>query len=233
MQLMRSGEKPGDEETSAVIQVGKGRGFVVEGRSLRLIITAASCLPRAPEYSDILGDLGQFLTLVGPVGKRPSIQAQLFFADPISDIALLGPPSNPSLYDFLEEYKAMVDESIPLKTSGVSVLDGGLELEEAWVLSPAGQWFECVVEYYADDDLWLKEANARSQRRMPGSPILAIDGSAIGVVSAGSPLCEASERDYYLGSDGIGREPRLDLNLPGWALREFGLLRSNVTPQRP
>ena len=36
------------ESTSAIIRVGAGRGFVIEGVRGRLVITAAHCLPELP-----------------------------------------------------------------------------------------------------------------------------------------------------------------------------------------
>jgi hypothetical protein len=63
-----------DEALGAVIQVGTGRGFVVEAQDARLVITAGHCLPWFPPchpaaylndrtYRDLLGPLGQNCTV--------------------------------------------------------------------------------------------------------------------------------------------------------------------------
>ena len=41
-------QEPGSTKTSAVVRVGKGRGFVVEGKRGRIVLTAGHCLPKFP-----------------------------------------------------------------------------------------------------------------------------------------------------------------------------------------
>ena len=83
---------PSEEAIRSVVQVGEGRGFVVEGRGAwhiaRYIVTAAHCLPHLP---DPASDEHIYRNLVGPLKtKEPKIWAMCLFADPLGDIAVLG-----------------------------------------------------------------------------------------------------------------------------------------------
>src|SRR5688572_22382495 len=84
--------------TAAVVRVGDGRGFLVEGTSFsrereRFVITAAHCLPRFPEpHPGSYGEERTYPDLLGPLDGEPSVWAELVFADPIADLAVLGPP---------------------------------------------------------------------------------------------------------------------------------------------
>jgi hypothetical protein len=61
--------------TSSVIRVGDGRGFVVEGDTDRLIITAAHCLPFLPPCcaASSLHECSyqQLLAPIGGLGRMP------------------------------------------------------------------------------------------------------------------------------------------------------------------
>jgi len=77
-----------DEAQRAVITVGEGRGFVVEGVRQRLVITAAHRLPHFPPsaaYSHL--EERTYQDLLAPLGESPKVWAECLFADPIGDIA--------------------------------------------------------------------------------------------------------------------------------------------------
>jgi len=80
-----------DEAKHAVITVGAGRGFVVDSKRGRLVITAAHCLPRFPRRASVSHSAERtYNALLGPLGKEPSVSTECLFADPIGDIAVLG-----------------------------------------------------------------------------------------------------------------------------------------------
>ncbi len=86
--------KTPDRLSSAVITVGDGRGFVVEGKDgERLVITAAHCLSRFPpcHAASYLHER-TYQSLLGKIGSPRSVWAECLFADPIGDIAVLGAP---------------------------------------------------------------------------------------------------------------------------------------------
>jgi hypothetical protein len=76
------------------------------------------------------------------------------------------------------------------------------EVVRAWVLSLEGKWLECEAHRnnVPGAPFWLKKAAAPIAGGMSGSPILADDGAAIGVVCLSR---------YYEGHTGGGPNPRL------------------------
>ena len=86
--LTASASKPG------ILTVGDGRGFVVlhkrRGIELRLVITAAHCLP-----------------------EEPVAASDCLFFDRIADIAVLGPPDNQKYFDDSLAYDRLLDSLSP------------------------------------------------------------------------------------------------------------------------
>jgi hypothetical protein len=80
----------------------------------------------------------------------------------------------------------------------------------ALLLSLSNQWFPCKVRHYPNGTLSIHDAADGIVGGMSGSPIIAKNGTAIGIVCLGSGL----ER----GTEG-GNNPRLMGNLPGWFLK--------------
>jgi hypothetical protein len=126
---------------SAVITVGDGRGFVVNGRAYfadgphdRLIITAAHCLPFLPpcDRASYLEDR-TYKALLAPLGGEPSVWAECLFADTVADIAILGRPDNQASSDRAAEYDALVDSTTPLPIADAP------EQGHDWLLSLDGQ----------------------------------------------------------------------------------------------
>jgi hypothetical protein len=77
------------------------------------------------------------------------------------------------------------------------------------VLSLAGEIISCTVKRFGRSLMLFDTGlNWGAEAGMPGSPILAVDGSAIGVVCLGSNISE----------HGIGPNPCLVHHLPGWFL---------------
>jgi hypothetical protein len=77
----------------SVVSVGEGRGFVVEGAmDRRYVITAAHCLPFLPSCDGYAFESdNSYKELLGPLNRLPALWAKCVFADPVSDIAVLGP----------------------------------------------------------------------------------------------------------------------------------------------
>lgn len=198
-----------EQTQQAIITVGDGRGFVVGTASRQLVITAAHCLPRFPpaasishteerNYSELLGSLGE---------DAPKVWAECLFADPIGDIAVLGPPDGELVHDEADAYDALTADVLPLRIA--AALDGA----PAWLLTLDRQWMRCVVED-AGGALWNQNPAPPIMGGMSGSPILNEDGgSAIGVV------CSSGSDDA--GFNISGPNPQLVENLPGWLLREL------------
>ena len=206
-----------EQATRGVVTVGDGRGFIVEGKFHRLVITAAHCLPYFPPCSSI-SSTGErtYEKLLGPLGKSPSIWAECLFVDPVGDIAVLSAVDNQEWSEQADAYEVLMDAMTPLPIAHAP--DDGA----AWLLSLQGKWFTCRVKY-PDRALWLSDAIEGIMGGMSGSPILAENGQAIGVCVAGGG---------HLGeklTEG-GPNPTLADGLPGWCLREIGKFTNGDAP---
>ena len=151
--------------------------------------------------------------LLGPLRKKPTVWAECLFVDPIADIAVLGAPDNLDLPNEANEYDDLMKSAIPLPIAD-SPTNG-----TAWLITLNGLWFPCSVEHDADGMLCVSNAIKGIVGGMSGSPIVADDGSAIGV------LCSSSGDSGEVLTDG-GPHPRLMHNLPLGLL--WKLLRPSV-----
>lgn len=195
--------------TRAVLTVGQGRalgrGFVVEcehhGHPMRIVITAAHCLPRFPTSPSGLDEWGwTYKALLGPLGKKPTVWAACSFVDIVGDIAVLCQPDNQELSEQADAYDALVDAMTPLPIADAPE-DG-----PAWLLSLDGKWNRCRVRH-GNGPLWITDAAAGIKGGMSGSPIITEDG-AIGVVSI-----SGGGADYDRHTEG-GPNPHLAYHLP-------------------
>jgi hypothetical protein len=197
--------KPGSDIRHAVVVVGDGRGFVVETKhGDRLVFTAAHCLPELPEphpWAD------RSWRLLAPLGKKPSVVATCLFVDPVGDIAVLGSPGEQEQYEEAEAYEAFIQAATPLS---VGSLQSKMFAEfNGWLLSVDGKWFHCAVDYHEDGPLRTRDNLQRIGGGMSGSPIIADNGVAIGLLSY--------TNDFKEG----GPHPRLDTRLPAFVLNDI------------
>jgi hypothetical protein len=200
-----------DSAKGAVIRVGDGRGFLVEGKVDRfIIITAAHCLPSFPPcLSFSYVEERTYQSLLGTLGQERTVWAECRFVDLIADIAVLGAPDDQTLFDEWELYEELVNAVDPLPVSDAAPKGDG------WLLSLEGQWFQCKIDsMYGPLD--ISDATGNIAGGMSGSPILSESGSAIGIVCAGG------ETEAGICTEG-GPNSRLARNLPGWMLDELSL----------
>ena len=141
----------------------------------------------------------RLLNIAWTAWDRASVWTECLFADPIGDLAVLGPPDNQELSEECEMYEALTAD-----VEGFPITDPP-KRGFGWVLSLGGQWIECMVNHNGGP-LWISP-NGGIEGGMSGSPILAADGSAIGVISTGSNMPPS------------GPNARLTYNLPGWLLK--------------
>ncbi len=196
----------GDVAKRAVVTVGEGRGFIVETTRDRLVVTAAHCLPDIPPPAAFLPKDEKTYQLMAPLGKRePKVWTECMFADPVADIAVLGPPDNQELFEEAEAYEELVADASALQIADPPP-DG-----PAWLLTLDGQWGRCDARHNGGP-LWVFDAAEPIMGGMSGSPILEADGAAIGVI------CSATTSGPHTES---GPNAKLTDSLPGWLLREF------------
>ena len=193
-----------------VVKVGSGQGFVVQSET---IVTAAHCLPRFPPCFSNREDR-TFPKLVSSLDGEPNIWAQCLFADPVANIAVLGPPeAEAGFYDECKAYNTLL-QGIP----AVSIADA-TEEGAAYLLTPDNTWSRCTVSHvrYAGAPLWIDDAAEGIFGSMSGSPIMNENGQAIGVVSGISN-----------GARCGGPNPRLVSHLPGWLLQHLACAPPNL-----
>jgi hypothetical protein len=218
------------EIANAVVRVGDGRGFVVEGATgQRFIITAAHCLPFVPpSHGFSYTEERTYQNLLARLGQEPSVWCECLFLDPIADIAVLGTPDNQELFEQADAYEALVeDEAVtpftvaeppgkPMAEQAARLAKIGVGEEEAMreclasMLFLDGVWRECRVQYQPNGML-ITYSSDRIAGGMSGSPIVAESGAPIGVV------CLGMEGSPHITECG-GPHPRLMGNLPGWFL---------------
>ena len=225
---------------AGVVTVGTGRGFVVEGRGVwdrRYIITAAHCLPERPDGQKLPPPHGaSYLTdrtyanLLAPLGEQPSVWCECLFVDPIADIAVLGAPDYEALSHEADAYEALVGAATPLTVAEPSSqpIDEDVASCPAFLLSLDNQWFACKVDHSPNGMLNVDTARSIAAG-MSGSPIIAEDGTAIGVVCLGSG---GTMLELEMATEG-GPNPRLMGNLPGWFLKELAATPKPKAKSKP
>jgi hypothetical protein len=199
------------EASQFMVQVTKaGRGFVVQGTPDKYVVTAAHCAPWVPEARP--ADIGErtYRGVIGPLGtEEPKIWAECLFIDPVSDIAVLGPPDEETVYGQWEAYGEFTEQRVPLSMRRAD------DLEEACFLALDEQrCFRCKI-HAAKSGLWITDAEEPLLGGMSGSPILGGDDKVIGVFCR-STGAAANRENHREG----GPNPGL-ANLPGWLLEEL------------
>jgi hypothetical protein len=200
--------KSQDGAKPTILRVKGGRGFVVAPKwsrfQERYVITAAHCLPKLPPRMSIsYTEERTYPKLLGPVeARRRHVWAECVFVDPIADIAVLGSPDSEVFSEEAEAYDRLVETITPLVISDVAE-----ETASAELISLSRQKFRCVVGSVRQrGPFWITDATQEIEGGMSGSPILAENGSAIGVLVTFS-----------------GPHPRLASHLPGWLLGDLGI----------
>lgn len=215
------------DATRAVLTVGGGRGFVVEVLRRnpwfqvpeRVIITAAHCLPHLPPSHGASSYWERtYANLIGPLGKKPTIWVECYFADPVADLAVLGMPDNQQLPDEADAYEELVEAAVPLRFA--DIVPG----HPARLLALNGRWFPCDVSSPAGGALWLANAAEDIVGGMSGSPIVQ-GGSAVGLVSVSSAMLGEPHRQG-------GPNPRLLHDLPARMLRRRKSPRKKTAKKR-
>lgn len=201
---------PPQEASKSIVQVGEGRGFVVEGADgVRYVVTAAHCLPFLPPPCSFSDNEECTFEVLGPLGTSPTVWALCLFVDPVSDIAVLGAPDSQDQFHKCKAYEDFVGMAMPLSLRWVQ------QPERGWIFTlDAERWFSCRVE--APRAIWIWEAAEPIRGGMSGSPIVGDDGSAIAVLCTSDGSGDDDVEDDREGGPNPGIR-----NLPGWFLDEL------------
>jgi hypothetical protein len=173
-----------------------------------------------PPHDASHADERTYARLVGALGEEPAVWAECVFVDPVADLAVLAAPDDQVLWEEAGTYATLVEAAAPLplgyldfvapelKLSDGTTIYGRPEAQvDARLLSLDGQWFACRVSSEGRS-IWFRDSARAIESGMSGSPVLAADGKAIGVVCNGG------------GSDS-GPNPYLAGCFPGWLLRKL------------
>src|SRR5262249_2691872 len=130
-----------------VLRVGEGRGFVVADKyGTRFAIAAAHCLPFFPPCSAATYACELIYTsLLAPLSGAPKLSAECLFADPISDIAVLGRPENT-----FEQYESFMDSLKPFSVGRAR------PQESASVLSLSEHWVPVSLSRQINGPVWIE-----------------------------------------------------------------------------
>jgi hypothetical protein len=194
--------------TTAVVKVGDGRGFIVGSEKGRFVVTAAHCLPRSrypsPHLANGVDEL-TFPRIMGPLGSKRTIWAELCVLSLTDDLAVFTEPDGQELSDRHFEYERFTATPIPVgepPSFDPSYEWDGVAGAPAWVLSLDCSWLPCTVY---GNSRFLIVRGAEIKRGMSGSPIINAAGAAIGLIST------SSEEDHN-----INVHPCLMGCLPRW-----------------
>jgi hypothetical protein len=139
------------------------------------VITAAHCLPHLPTaHPASFNHERTYRSLLGPLGERPTVDAECLLVNPIVDLAVLGSVENQWNPPAAEAYDRFAESRPHLRLGAIRQRCAG------WVLSLQQEWQPCTVDVGGGGSS-LTLIDARLSGGMSGSPILAADGNAVGV----------------------------------------------------
>ncbi|SDJ17589.1 MULTISPECIES: hypothetical protein [Bradyrhizobium] len=199
----------------AIVRVGAGgRGFIVGAGEDRFVITAAHCLPLerlpTPHLANSINEY-TFEDIIGPLhAKKLTIWGELCMFNLTDDVAAFAAPDDQELYDQCARYEEFTGAAAMALGKSPDVLAPHLWEDHpgttAFTLSLKGEW-QCCTVYNNGRLLVITEGADAIKGGMSGSPIIDINGAAIGLVST--------------GSDSHNKNPSLmDCLLP-WLLRKL------------
>jgi hypothetical protein len=150
--------------------------------------------------------------LLGALGETPKVWAECLFVDPVGDIAVLGSPDDQELWDQAEAYDALTARGA--LSIGRATIDSHVQM-----LSLNGGWVPALVKH-SESNLWLDMDREGIQPGMSGSPIINVEGVAVGVVT-NQVECTGHPPLRQIAT-------ALPCRLPVWLLRQMGLIGRSV-----
>jgi hypothetical protein len=114
---------------SSVIRVGARARVCDRSQGNKLVLTAAHCLLVFPPcHGASLGEERTYANLLGRIGEDARVWAECLFADPIADVAILGPVDNQALPDRWDAYIDWLGEIDGLPIGDAHILPRGFAI---------------------------------------------------------------------------------------------------------
>lgn len=223
-------------DPGCVVRVGGGRGFIVEywlkhsdlpqPVCNRVIISGTHCLPQPlpPANAASSREERTFEKLVSSLdGRIRDVWAECLFADPVADVAILGPVDDQNQPEQATEFSKLVHEAETVRIATPRTGKG-------YLLSLAGEWKPTKLEVFyslAGKFLWTGPTIGGQS----GSPILDEAGEAIGIVGIGAKAKTKHKRERVGVPEKAGPQAILTEHLPPWVLRQLDAPLSSVATQ--
>ena len=221
--------------TAAVVSVGDGRGFLVDGFRVlpsfddtgapvevraAYVVTAAHCLPSLPPpLPAAYVEERTFHDLIGELREPRKLSAECVFVDPVADVAVLCGPDGQTYFDESEAFESFVDDRPRFEIGPVEPGTQG------WMLRLDGTWCATSITANHASARHLAVDDVSVAGGMSGSPIVGAAGRAVGLVSTVTKLSSIPNADAEMLAKlpPYGFNPCLAETLPAWLLRQFRL----------
>ncbi len=192
----------GNEESDII-----GQGFAVAGE---YIVTAAHCLPWSCE-GGMLDCTGTHVEIITADGNR--LLGKVVTVDPISDIAIIGPPDSGYFSEEAEIFDRFVKSVEGLLLSGDELPIGQEVLVH--VFTHSGEWLSGHASQWSDNAPILHLESLSIPSGTSGSAIVNDCGEVVGVASDAS-------------TSGDGTCPRPCQSLPVWLWRAIKAAEADI-----
>ncbi len=221
-------------DADSVLTVDKGRGFIIEHRTLfdfgngfqrnrrKLVVTASHCLPHPPVMPCYSYKETTYPNLLAPLGEEPSVWAECLFFDPVSDLAILGKPDDQEFGEESDAYARLVDGRKPFTIAAP-------ETGEGYMLALDGvSWQPTPLKVHVS--VWGSSlSTGATLPGQSGSPIVDATGRAVALVSIGSEFLNLSSGSRTPMD--AGPQPILKFQLPSWVLKTMKGISQRLKPK--
>jgi len=174
-----------DKIKNSIINVGDGRGFVVNAGGAQWVITCAHCLPFFPKCHVMnFAEEKTYRNLLGRIGTADrETWAECIFVDPISDTAVLSGPDSEAFSEEMDKYETLTADICAIRIAAAK------QDEPICILGVNGEWRQSAVESVSDRFLGISMTDLNLiEPGMSGSPILTKSGQAVGIVALDGDL---------------------------------------------
>lgn len=191
------------EQASVRLTKKMGQGVIIPGG---FILTAAHCISWDIEGGMPLGDF-----YLEPVKSRcGEFAASVEAVEPVSDIAILGPPDRQNFYDEFDSYQMIIAKLLPVPISLIKPKP--FQPLPAFIRTHKETWIRAEAQLGRKDAPTLRlKTEEQVESGTSGGPVVDEDGCLLGVISHSSENMK----------DCSGSIPRPYFTLPCWIVKRI------------